>query len=465
LKTDFSVLILAAGEGTRMKSALPKVLHPVSGVPMLLKVLDTVRGLRPKSVGIVAGSGADEVKKAVGSFPGLTWILQKERKGSGHAVKQASSWIRRGASSAPHLMVLCGDAPLIKAETLRALHEAHLKAGNAATALSAKVANPLGYGRIEKDDFGRVKRIVEEKDASPAQRGIREVNSGVYFFDAAKLLQALTELKNDNAKKEFYLTDVIEILDKKGFKAASVVSANGIGETVGINSRADLAAAQGQDQQDILAGWMKEGVTVFSPATTYVDARARIGKDSVLLPGTMIMGSTVIGEGSTIGPNAYIEDSKIGGGCTVRASFVYGATVEDDVNIGPFTHIRQGSLVKKGARVGNFSEVKKSVLGKGAKVSHLSYVGDAEIGDDVNVGAGVITCNFDGVNKHKTVIGRKTFVGSNVNLVAPVTVGEGSVIGAGSTITENVPAHSLALARPFQIVKKNWVKNKKRKKS
>lgn len=229
---------------------------------------------------------------------------------------------------------------------------------------------------------------------------------------------------------------------------------------MGINSREDLAQAQAQSQKEILSRWMKEGVSILNPAATYVDESARIGQDTVLLPGTMIVGHAVIGQGCSIGPNAYIEDSKIGDRASVRASFIYSATIEKDSKIGPFAHIREGTVVKQGARVGNFSEVKKSIIGKGAKVSHLSYVGDTQVGDNVNVGAGVITCNFDGVKKHKTVIGKNSFVGSNVNLVAPVKVGEGSVIGAGSTITENVPSHSLALARPRQIVKKNWVKKR-----
>lgn len=463
-RSYFSVLILAAGEGTRMKSALPKVLHQVSGTPLLSKVLNTAGMLSPRSVGVVVGSGAGQVRDVIGNPKGLHWIFQKERKGSGHAVRQASAWIRKGLKSSPHLMVLCGDTPLLKADTLRSLYQSHVGAGHAVTVLSAKVENPFGYGRIIKDNFGRVTKIVEEKDASPAERAVREINSGVYCFKVEELLKALPEIGSNNAKKEYYLTDAVEILSRKGAKAGSVVMKNGGSEAMGVNSREDLAHAQALSQKEILSRWMKEGVSILNPAVTYVDEAARIGQDTVILPGTMIVGKTVIGAGCTIGPNAYIEDSKIGDKASVRASFIYSATIEEDVKIGPFAHIRQGTMVKKGARVGNFSEVKKSVIGKGAKVSHLSYIGDAEVGEDVNIGAGVITCNFDGVKKHKTVIGKKSFVGSNVNLVAPVKVGQGSVIGAGSTITEDVPPHSLALARPRQIVKKNWVKTKKRKK-
>ncbi len=446
-----------------MKSLTPKVLHKVSEVPILIRVLKTAQALHPKSVGVIIGSGAKEVQAAVGDAKGLEWIFQKERKGSGHAVKSASAWIRKHAAKSSDLMILCGDTPLLKAETLRAFREAHLTAGNAATVLSAKMDNPFGYGRIVKDDLGRVKKIVEEKDASSAEKNIHEVNSGVYCFRAEKILEALPRIKNENAKKEYYLTDAIEILDKGGDRVGSVVMRPGSLETVGVNSRVELAAAEAQVQKEISERHMLEGVTILNPGFTFIGPEVKIGKDTVILPGTMISGKTVIGENCKIGPNAYIEDSTIANGAEIRASFVYGATIDESVKIGPFSHIRQGTHVKAGARVGNFSEVKKSVIGKGSKVSHLSYIGDCEVGDEVNVGAGVITCNYDGVNKHKTVIGKKTFVGSNVNLVAPVVVGEESVIGAGSTITEDVASHSLALARPYQIVKKDWVKKKKGK--
>ncbi len=446
-----------------MKSATPKVLFQVSGVPILLRVLKTAQALKPKSIGVIIGSGAGEVQSAVGQVKGLTWILQKERKGSGHAVKSASAWIKKSGKRSPHLLIVCGDTPLLRAETLKTLQEVHLAQGNAATVLSAKVDEPFGYGRIVKDDLGRVGKIVEEKDASPAEKNIREVNSGVYCFQVSQILDVLPQIKNENAKKEYYLTDTIEILNKKGARAGSVVMANGSQETMGVNSRVELAKAESQAQKEILEKHMMEGVTILNPGFTHIGPEVKIGRDTTILPGTMIGGKTQIGENCVIGPNAYIEDSIIGNGTVIRASFVYSAEIGNDAKIGPFTHIRQGTVVKAGARVGNFSEVKKSVIGKNAKVSHLSYIGDCEVGDEVNVGAGVITCNFDGVKKHKTSIGNKSFVGSNVNLVAPVSIGEGSVVGAGSTITEDVPAHSLALARPFQIVKKDWVKNKKGK--
>ena len=461
-KNDFSALILAAGEGTRMKSSTPKVLHKLNEVPILKRVLETVESLKPRSIGIVVGAGSARVRREIGGGSTI-WIEQKARRGSGHAVQTAMPWIRRSLKSSPHLLILCGDTPLLKAETLRELHDFHRAQGNSATVLSALLENPFGYGRIVKGGDGTVRRIVEEKDASAQEKEIREVNSGVYCFQSEKLLEALPELKNENAKGEYYLTDVIEILNRKDRRAGAVTIKNGSLETVGVNSRADLALAEAEIQKEILKRWMDAGVTVISPAATYIGEEAEIGRDTVLLPGTMLLGKTKIGEGCKIGPNAFIEDSAVGDMVSIRASFIYGSRIEEDVKIGPFAHLRPGTVVKKGARVGNFTEIKQSRIGKDSKVSHLSYIGDTEIGDDVNVGAGVVTCNFDGVKKHKTVIGKKSFVGSNVNLVAPVRIGEGAVIGAGSTITEDVPAHALAIERTQQTVKKGWARRKKGK--
>lgn len=456
---NISVLILAAGQGTRMVSSLPKVLHPVGGVPMVKRVLRAAQGLRPAKVAFVIGHEGELLKKALAEEK-ADFVWQKTRQGSGHAVKQALSWIKTIARKSGHVMILSGDTPLIATETLKSLFQFHVRQKLAATVLTSNVPNPFGYGRMVRDPMYRLRRIVEEKDATPDEKRIAEINSGIYCIDAKLLAEALPLLRNDNAKKEYYLTDVIGYFYEKGYpmETFSHYTYDGASETLGVNSRVELAEAEQIFQKRILTGWMKKGVTIFNPSHTYVSEEARLAADVQLLPGTMILGNTKIGAGSVIGPNSHIEDSEIGENVKVRASFVAGAKIGNKVQVGPFSHLRKGTVLKEGAKVGNFSETKNAVIGFGAKVNHLSYVGDATLGEKVNVGAGTITCNYDGKNKHKTVIGANVFVGSNTNLVAPVTIGAGALIAAGSTITENVPADSLGLARSKQIVKKGWAK-------
>ena len=462
-----SALVLAAGAGTRMKSATPKVLHPLSGVPMLERVLGRVRALSPDRVAVVVGHGREEIVRAVKGDGSLEFVHQKEQKGSGHAVRSASAWIRRISRNSDRLIVLCGDTPLIRTETLRALAERHKAAGNAATILSAEHENPFGYGRIVRDGSGRVWKITEEKDATPEERLIREVNSGIYCFDTKLLLWALPKLKNDNAKREYYLTDVIELLYREGRRVDTVRlgrDAQGDSfETMGINNRAELARAEEILQYRILERWMMEGVTIQRPSTVYIEESVKIGPDTVLLPGTQLLGKTVVGSGCRIGPSTLIEDSEVGDGVVVRTSYIYGSRIGDRAQIGPFTHLRAGADIAAEARIGNFSEIKNSKVGRDTKVSHLSYIGDATLGDGINVGAGVITCNFDGVKKHRTEIGSRSFIGSNVNLIAPVRIGAGAVVGAGSTITQDVPADALALERGQPVVKPGWAKQKREK--
>jgi bifunctional UDP-N-acetylglucosamine pyrophosphorylase/glucosamine-1-phosphate N-acetyltransferase len=439
--SNLSVLILAAGEGTRMKSALPKVLHEAAGKPLLAHVLDAASVLKNAAAGVVVGRGADEVRKRL---PGhaMTFFFQKERRGSGHAVKTAAAWLKKRGGD---VVLLCGDAPLVKPETLKALAALHKKEGNAATLLTARVPAPFGYGRIVREGGGRVTAIVEEKDATPEQRAISEINSGAYAFRAADLLPALAKVKPNNAKGEYYITDVIGLLVAAG-RPVGALCVEGDEECLGVNTRLELAQAEKVLRRRQAERLMADGVTVVDPDATYVDAGVVVGPDTVLWPQTYLLGNTRVGAGCKIGPLAVLEDCTVADGCQV----------------GPFARLRPGARLGERARVGNFVEIKKSVLSPGVKVNHLAYVGDATVGADVNIGAGVITCNYDGVNKHETRIGAGAFIGSNVNLVAPVTVGAGAVVGAGSTITEDVPADALGLERSKQISKPGWAARRRK---
>lgn len=432
--TSLNVLILAAGEGTRMKSLRPKVLHEAAGKALVEHVLAAASVLKG-AVGVVLGSGADTVKERLNGR-GLKFFLQKQRRGSGDAVKPAVSWLR---SRGGHTVVLCGDAPLLKPATIQALAALHQREKNAATLLTARVPNPFGYGRIVRTTSDKVQAIVEERDADAAQRSIDEINSGTYCFRTADLLSALAKIRPDNAKGEYYITDVIGLLVKQGLPVGALC-VEGEEECLGVNNRAQLAAADKTLRRRQVERLMAEGVTVVDPDSTYVDAGVTVGPDTVLWPQTYLLGETRIGAGCRVGPMTVVED----------------AFVADGAQVGPFARLRGGARVGRNARVGNFVEVKKSVLADGVKAGHLAYLGDATIGADVNIGAGVITCNYDGVDKHPTVIGAGAFIGSNANLVAPVTIGRGAVIGAGSTITKNVPADALALERAPQILKSGW---------
>lgn len=496
MKHHLSVLILAAGKGTRMKSSLPKLLHTVCEVPIILRVLRTVLQLSPESVGVVIGHRGKEVIKTIkekghelspniNPLKKLKFIWQKTAKGSGHAVQVSSHWIkkklgRENNSHSSSLLILCGDTPLISKETLQSLVFYHLQQKNSLTLYTMNLSQPFGYGRIARDSDGKIKKIVEEQDASKKEREICEVNTGIYCFDAKKLVELLPKLKNNNSKGEYYLTDLIEFFYQNKYNVGSLqinsqanrslkVSRSETPphkvhcEALGINTREDLSMAEELFQRQILKRWMDAGVTILNPSHTYVGEKVQIGRDTVLLPGTMILGKTEIGNGCKIGPNTLIEDSKVGNNSVIRSSFVYGSTIGEEVQVGPFSHLRTGTKVERGARIGNFTEIKNSEIGRETKCSHLSYIGDSTIGDAVNIGAGAITCNFDGKNKHKTKVGSKSFIGSNVNLIAPIQIGMGTIIGAGSTITKNVPQNSLAIERAPQVIKENWIKKKKEK--
>jgi bifunctional UDP-N-acetylglucosamine pyrophosphorylase / glucosamine-1-phosphate N-acetyltransferase len=450
------VLILAAGEGTRMKSDLPKVLHEAAGDSLVGHVIRAARTLR-SPIGLVVGRGADQVRERLG--PGFRYFVQKRRLGSGHAVMSASAWLAREKSS---VVVLCGDAPLLKAETIRRLVETHRRERNAVTLLTARVKDPFGYGRIVRVG-GRPRAIVEERDASPHQRAIDEINSGTYCFESSDLLRALRRIRPDNAKGEYYLTDAVSLLVRDGRPVGAFVTQEE--QVLGVNRRGELAEADRILRRRILERLMDDGVSVLDPASTYVDVDVSVGRDTTILPQTFLKGKTRVGSGCRLGPFSYLEDCRLGDRVEFRASFAYGAALANDVKVGPFSHIRQGTRSGAGARIGNFVEVKKSRLGRGAKLSHLTYIGDAAVGEDVNIGAGVITCNYDGVQKNKTFIGAGAFVGSNVNLVAPVRVGKGAIIGAGSTIVRNVPADALALERAQSVIKPGWARRRREGKS
>jgi bifunctional UDP-N-acetylglucosamine pyrophosphorylase/glucosamine-1-phosphate N-acetyltransferase len=441
-----AVVVLAAGEGTRMKSSLPKVLHKVCGKSMISWVMESIMGFKPHSTYIVVGHKAELVKES-SAREGISFIEQKKRLGSGHALMQVEQKLKNFQGN---ILVMCADTPLVKTSTLSVLLNFHSREKNSATVLTVINENPFGYGRILRSPTGQVEKIVEEKDASREIKKIKEINSGIYCFESPLIWGALKDIRSENAKKEYYLTDVIDILNKQGKKVGGCTIC-GVNEVMGVNSRVDLSAAEKAKRFEILEKLMVSGVTIIDPSTTYISADAAIGMDTVILPGTTIEGKAIVGSNCTIGPSAFISDSTIGDMVEVRSSYIFGSNIGSEAKIGPFSHIRPGTVLRKGVKVGNFSEVKKSTIDEGSKVNHLTYIGDAEIGKSVNIGAGTITCNYDGVKKHKTTIGDRAFIGSNVNFVAPVKIGSDALVGAGSTITEDVPAKALAIARARQV--------------
>lgn len=449
--SNIFAVILAAGQGTRMKSKLYKVLHPVCGKPMVQHVVDHIQTLDVNRIVTVVGHGAEKVQQQLGDKS--EYVLQAEQLGTAHAVQQAEGILGNEEGTT---LVVCGDTPLIRPETMQALFEHHQAKKAKATILTAIAENPTGYGRILRSENGQVEQIVEQKDASAAQQLVKEINTGTYCFDNKLLFETLKLVKNDNAQGEYYLPDVIEILQKQGDIVEAYVT-DDFEETLGVNDRVALSQAETLMRARINEKHMRNGVTIIHPETTYISAEAVIGSDTVIQPDCMIEGATVIGEDCNIGPNTQIADSRIGDRTTVHSSVVRESAIAEDTAIGPFAHIRPLSDIGSHVKIGNFVEVKKSKLGNDTKVSHLSYIGDAEIGSNVNVGCGSITVNYDGKNKFKTIIEDDVFVGCNTNLVAPVKVGKGSFIAAGSTITKEVPEDALAIARARQENKPNYV--------
>lgn len=450
--TNRFAVILAAGQGTRMKSKLYKVLHPICGKPMVEHVLDNISKVKADKIVTVVGHGAELVKT---NLEGKSdFVLQEEQLGTAHAVIQAKEVLGKENGTT---LVICGDTPLITAETMEALIKLHESQNAAGTILSANTEKPDGYGRVIRNINATVEKVVEHKDASEDELRVKEINTGTYCFDNQALFEALEEVSNDNAQGEYYLPDVIEILKVKGKKVLAFQTSD-FDETMGINDRVALAEAERHMRKRINTNHMKNGVTIIDPENTYIDSDVKIGKDTILHPGTVIKGQTVIGEDCQIGPNSELDNAQIGSQTVIRQSVVHDSTVGEKVQIGPFAHIRPQSNIHDDVKVGNFVEIKKSEVGKGSKASHLSYIGDAEVGSNVNLGCGSITVNYNGKSKFLTKIEDNVFVGCNSNLVAPVTIGEGAYIAAGSTITKDVPGESLSIARARQVNKENYVK-------
>jgi bifunctional UDP-N-acetylglucosamine pyrophosphorylase/glucosamine-1-phosphate N-acetyltransferase len=455
--SDVHVVILAAGQGTRMKSALPKVLHPVAGWPMVAHVVQTARRLGPASITMVVGHRADAVQAHLTGREGIQFVLQEPQLGTAHALQQAERLL---ATRTGTVVLLSGDVPLLKAATLKRLLDAHLEAKAAATVITALVERPYGYGRIVRIR-GEISRIVEERDASPAQRRIREINSGIYAFDLAPLFDALRSVAARNAQGEHYLTDLIAIYRRRKLPVTTV-GVDDPAEIRGVNTRSELAEVSGIMRQNKNEELMAAGVTIIDPATTYIDPDVMVGPDTVIHPGVVIQGHSTVGAACEIHGYVHITDSELANNVTINNFCVLvGARVADGAAIGPFAHLRPATEVGPKAKVGNFVELKKTTLGAGSKASHLAYLGDTTVGPNVNIGAGTITCNYDGRHKHQTVIEQGAFIGSDSQLIAPVTIGRDAYVGTGTTVREDVPPGALAVSAGKQRNIEGWVERKK----
>ncbi len=454
-----AIVIMAAGKGTRLKSRHPKVLHEIGGQPLLAHVISAARRVLPaEDVYAVVGHEAERVRQAV-QDTGIRFVMQEPQRGTGHALMCAS----QALAGYDQVIVLSGDAPLITPETITKLRDAHRKDKAAMTILSAQLDDPTGYGRIIRKGprSDEVQAIVEEKSCTPAQRKLREINSGFYAFSVKPLLANIERLKTDNPHAEYYLTDMAEVL-RKAKERVVAVKTDDASEILGSNTRAELAEVDQKLRRQKCLKLMADGVTIFYPESCVIDTDVEVGTDTVVEPFVQLLGNTKIGSDCRIRSYSVIQNSQIGDGVLVRPGCVLDdARVESGAVLGPYSHLRPGSEIGEGAHVGNFVETKKIRLGKGSKANHLTYLGDAEIGEGVNIGAGTITCNYDGVHKHTTVIEDGVFVGSDSTLVAPVKVGKGAYVGAASCITEDVPAESLALGRAKQVVKEGWVRKKR----
>ncbi len=449
---NIQAIILAAGAGTRMKSELPKVMHVIAGKSMLEHVIAAVPEDLSDSAVIVVGNKKEAVRKAF-EGTGLKFVDQDEQLGTGHAVKCAARYI----DPEQHQMILYGDTPMVTEKTLRGFIEAHKKSGRILSVLTAQFENPFGYGRIIKSTSGDIVKIVEQKDCSPEEETVREINTGMMIVEGRFLMQALDQLRNDNNQGEYYLTDIIGIAHGQG-KTGQAVLVEDPNEVLGINDRIQLhEAAQIMNQKKLIT-LMKEGVTIVDMQTTFIDSAVQIGRDTIVEPFTQIKGKSVIGENCIIGPGARITDTHIADGVKVLDSTLVDSRVDDHSAIGPYAYLRPKSDIGKHVKIGDFVEVKNARVSDYSKVSHLSYIGDGSVGEHVNVGCGVVFVNYDGVNKFKTVIEDYAFVGCNANLIAPVTVGKGAYVAAGSTVTDDVPENSLAIARQRQVNKLDWAK-------
>ncbi|HHU64164.1 MAG TPA: bifunctional UDP-N-acetylglucosamine diphosphorylase/glucosamine-1-phosphate N-acetyltransferase GlmU [Clostridiales bacterium] len=453
-----TALVLAAGEGKRMRSGIPKVLHEIWGKTMVQYILDALKDITDEKPVVVVGHKAEMVKERLGQQ--VVYAYQQRQLGTAHAVKCAREHLSRTDG---YVIILAGDIPLITADTLRQMAGECMDNGYSAVVLTAEIDDPGGYGRIVRDDDGQLREIIEDKDADQRQKAIKEINSGIYCFNIRDLLDGLDKISSNNVQGEYYLTDIIKILREKGLKVKAYKTGDAT-EIMGVNDRVQLARAAEVLRERIMVGLMLQGVTIIDPCNTYIDSTVAIGRDTIVYPGNTIQGQTTIGQGCIIYPNSRIADSHIGNNVKIQASVILESKVEDDTTVGPFAYLRPNSRIGQGVRIGDFVEVKNSSIGNGSKVSHLSYIGDAEIGSGVNVGCGVVVVNYDGKAKHKTTVRDKAFIGCNVNLIAPVEIKEGAYIAAGSTITHDVPEYSLAIARSRQSIKPEWVKKKMKNK-
>jgi len=443
-----AVAVLAAGKGTRMKSDLPKVLQPLAGATLVERVLSSCRSLDPQRQLLIVGHQAERVEQSLSAHSGLEFVLQQPQNGTGHAVQQL---LQPLGDFEGDLLVLNGDVPLLREQTIAALLERHRASGAAVTLLSARLDNPTGYGRVFADGEGHVSAIVEHRDCSEAQRTNNLTNAGIYCFNWRQLAAVLPQLRTDNDQGELYLTDTVAMLTP-----AMHLEVADADEINGINDRQQLAQCEEVIQDRLRRHWMDEGVTFVDPASCTLSDGTRFGRDVVVEPQCHFRGSTSVGDGCRIGPGSLLENASVGEQVEIIYSVVREATVASGCAIGPYAQLRPGAQLAEDCRVGNFVEIKKSRLGRGSKVNHLSYIGDAELGEHVNVGAGTITANYDGFNKHRTVIGAGSKTGANSVLVAPITLGANVTVGAGSTLTKDVPAGALALGRAKQLVKENW---------
>jgi len=455
---NLAVVILAAGQGTRMKSAMPKVLHPVAGMPMLVHVVEGAKRLEASPIVPVIGHGADLVRSTLAGAT-LQFALQEEQLGTGHALQCAEESLARFEGD---LLLLCGDVPLLRQETLSSLIEHHRHHAAAVTILTAKMEDPTGYGRIIRGTKG-VERIVEEKDATDTERQVNEINTGIYVFRAPDVFNYLRQLDNRNAQGEYYLTDVVAAARQAGehIEALSVEQPE---EAMGINDRVQLAEAGRIMRMRINEGHQRAGVTLVDPETTYIDPDVVIGQDTLIHPGAHLRGKTSIGANCIIEPGAVITDCVVGDNVHIKPGSVMSESkIGHDCAIGPMAHLRPGTVLSGNNKIGNFVETKKAIIGEKSQASHLTYIGDASLGKNVNIGCGTITCNYDGVNKYQTTIEDDVFVGSDTQFIAPVTIGRGSLIGAGSTITKDVPADALAITRVEQKNIPGWAEKNRQK--
>lgn len=454
------IVILAAGQGKRMRSRRPKVLHEVLYRPIIHYVLDLARSIPNRSISMIVGHGEAEVRKGCEGFSDIKFFRQDQQLGTGHAVRTTESFL--GKESGP-VIVLSGDVILIQKASLEGLLKAHAEGGSAGTIATCTVPQPRGYGRILRDANRHIVGIREEADCSPDEKSIREVNTGLYCFEASSLFPALSKLTNDNKQKEYYLPDVLKqfLVDKKPVATFEMSDAN---EMLGVNDMHDLAQVELALRNRINRFWLTEGVTLQDPASTFIDSRTKIGKD-VFIESNVHLIESIVGHDVTIESGTRLVRAQLGNGAVIRqGSYLEDAQLGVDCSVGPYARLRPGTQLGDEVKIGNFVELKKTKMGKGAKASHLSYIGDAEIGDDVNLGCGFITCNYDGVNKHKTVIENGVFVGSDSQVVAPVTIGAGSYVASGTTVTEDVPAKSLVISRGKQITKAGYAAKYTKKK-